>query len=579
MKKALVIFIALAMVCSVFADEPAAEVKIADFTGDATLTFGIKFDEKTDKGNETVRTGFKNETSAKLKLNLLNKGEKSTTGDGVWGELVIKTKGGTLTGGKPAKFDLEAEVDTAVLHMGPVYMGIKSGDFEYGEDFWYPNALNYKDKDDGTLVRKPAAELGYDQGLVLGYAHKMFKVEGSVRTKKDTVNKALAVVSGALPSEAGKKYYALSIDGIFVEKTGNGTKKVQELFENMHVVPTYYEKAGKETFWTNKYALGLYGEVTPIKDLRIGVGGAYVLGDLTKDAGFGQNPIPQNEDNAKDFTLFAGADYRMNIGEAFLIQPTVTYTLYRNYQWKTYDEGEYDGNTVSMLNAGFRFGFAKSKSASSNSLLYDFFGNNALYTDTRVDKDNGDKELLPGISVVASFDFRENSKEKAMDRNLPLMVTFYFGEIVKGLNVAALFGANVAKDASKVPGNGYAPPANKMYYDSIIAARGLQAGVAASYDIKVGDMTIVPAAGMLWTSGTLKGTNSSKIVANQFKVEAKVDVKGLIKNTTLGLFWDAAVYGNAKSDEVKVGNTTVLQKASYYETKHGLVGIKAKIAF
>ena len=51
MKKALVIFLALAMVCSVFAAEPAAEVSIAEFKGDASVAFGFDLD--------TLKTGFK----------------------------------------------------------------------------------------------------------------------------------------------------------------------------------------------------------------------------------------------------------------------------------------------------------------------------------------------------------------------------------------------------------------------------------------------------------------------------------------------------------------------------------------
>lgn len=81
MKKALVFFITLAMIGSVFADEPAAETKVAEFKGNASVMFGA------DLNNGG--TGFKNETSGSLKFNLMNGGDRSTTGDGVWGELKI----------------------------------------------------------------------------------------------------------------------------------------------------------------------------------------------------------------------------------------------------------------------------------------------------------------------------------------------------------------------------------------------------------------------------------------------------------------------------------------------------------
>ena len=88
MKKALSVFLMLALVGSVFAAEPVADVNIAEFKGDASVQWGVDLD--------SGKTGFKNSASVTLKLNLLNEGSKSTTGDGVWGELVIKTKGDTF---------------------------------------------------------------------------------------------------------------------------------------------------------------------------------------------------------------------------------------------------------------------------------------------------------------------------------------------------------------------------------------------------------------------------------------------------------------------------------------------------
>ncbi|MGI5174274.1 autotransporter outer membrane beta-barrel domain-containing protein [Treponema sp. OMZ 840] len=509
MKKALVIFLALAMVCSVFAAEPAAEVKVAEFKGSAAVTFGINLD--------TVKTGFKNETDGSLKLNFMNGGEKSTTGSGIWGELKIKIVGLqasvtvddnfalTMQKDNDNASDIRVEIDTAKIHFGPVYMGIKSGNLSYGGSFWYPHALNYKDSND-KYNRTPSdkfettgTNVAYDQGIVVGYANDKFKVEGSLRSNK--------------------------------EKDG----------------------AGKPIYWTNKYAMGVYGEATPIKDLRAGAGFAYVLGNISLNTPI--SDAQKDADRAGDFSLFAGVDYRFNFNDDFFIQPTLTYTLTNDYNWVA------STSAVSMnaLSTGVRLGFAKSKSSSDNSVLYDFFGNKLVYETKQNDK--GDDTLLPGVSVYTSFDLKKN----AMKTNLPLMVTAYSGEIVNGLKAAALFYANLGKDASKVPS------VLGIDYTTLIAAKGLQAGLAASYDIKVNDITVVPVAGFLWTHGSAKVDKDNVINADEFAIEAKVIVKGLIDNTTLTLFWDDAAFGVAKAKILGTSGSTK------YTTK-GLVGLKAKIA-
>lgn len=588
MKKALVFFITLAMIGSVFAAEPAAEVKVAEFKGNASVMFGADLN--------TGGTGFKNETSGSLKFNLMNGGDRSTTGDGVWGELKLTIDALQIRAknnknfainekkGNDAESDIRVEIDTAKIHFGPMYMGIQSGDFDYGGDFWYPNALNYKDSKD-ALTRKPAAELGYDQGLVFGYEKAgLFKVEAAMRSQKETSKKFDKVESfvagenekapeGGAWTGSSAQWDAMTNNtavATYVAKDGALTKGT-----------TYYKRVMKDdktNYWTNKYALGAYGEVTPIKDLRVGVGAGYALGDLGQPA-----KAVQDKDNKGDITFFAGADYRYNLNEDFFIQPSVTYTMYADWVWNAVKEkGEYAKNLkTNMLNTGVRFGFAKSTSSTGNSLLYSFFGQKSLAYETSTN-DKGDDTLLPGVSLFASFDLTD----KAMETQLPIMLTAYSGEIVKGLKAYALVKANVAKDASEVTKQKDNPAANKWaqgldrkMYDKMIAAKGLQVGLAASYDVALGDMTIVPAAGALWTHGSLKGEDKSGITADQLKAKINVDVKGLIQNTTLSVFWESAAFGKGTQKAFKhpvLGNQ---EKVSVYETNNGLLGIKAKISF
>ena len=124
MKKALVILMALSMVFAAFADEPAVKNEIAEFTGSASVTWGVDLDAK--------KTGFQNDASANLKFTLISSGDKSTTGDGVWGELKIKY-------GDAEEFDggawgaKTAAVDFAKIHLNDmIAIGITAGDNLYG---------------------------------------------------------------------------------------------------------------------------------------------------------------------------------------------------------------------------------------------------------------------------------------------------------------------------------------------------------------------------------------------------------------------------------------------------------------
>ena len=83
MKKALAILLVVAMAFGAFADDPAANISLADFNGSATINYTYDLDSE--------KFGLGNETAANLKFNLFNGGSKATSGDGVWGELAIGT--------------------------------------------------------------------------------------------------------------------------------------------------------------------------------------------------------------------------------------------------------------------------------------------------------------------------------------------------------------------------------------------------------------------------------------------------------------------------------------------------------
>ena len=135
MKKALAILLALSMVFAAFADEPATNYSVAEFSGSAEFGYKVDLDD--------AKNGMFNDASAKLKINLLNGGDKSTAAaDGVWGELKISIETpdalenpGALTIGK------SASVSTAKIHF-------VEGDLDVALDMLKPNLKI--DGDDGA---------------------------------------------------------------------------------------------------------------------------------------------------------------------------------------------------------------------------------------------------------------------------------------------------------------------------------------------------------------------------------------------------------------------------------------------
>ena len=158
MKKALVVLLALALVGGAFADAPVANLDVAEFTGSATVTWGVDLDDDN-------ATGFKNETDASFKVNIVDGGEAATSSDNaVWGEIVVKTDGLSIEQG-----DIEngtASIDKAVLHLGPVYMGIMADGTQVGA-FDAPEAVRQQNGiGDVGPNRIPGVVLGADFGVV-----------------------------------------------------------------------------------------------------------------------------------------------------------------------------------------------------------------------------------------------------------------------------------------------------------------------------------------------------------------------------------------------------------------------------
>ncbi len=204
MKKALVVFLALALVAGVFADEPIAEASVATFGGNASVTWGVDLDAGT--------TGFKNAASADLKVTLVKSGDKATAGEGVWGEIKIKTDGLQINNAVIEKGT--ASVDVAKLHLGPVYIGIKEGDTQVG-GYAAPRALDY---DEHNIAEVAAVGTSKTDGIVIGYsAGDIFSIDVDFRSTEQYTNDygvAAEITSKPISGLEVKAGYSVAFTGM-----------------------------------------------------------------------------------------------------------------------------------------------------------------------------------------------------------------------------------------------------------------------------------------------------------------------------------------------------------------------------
>ena len=214
MKKALVVLLALAVVASGFA-QPVADVNVAEFSGNASVTWGVDL----DKDNAT---GFKNETEAKVVVNIFDAAEQSTEGDGIWAELVIKTDALKIVNkGKKAGFDVGDDgirIDTAKLHFNDLYVGIKADGTKVGE-FHLPRALNFK-----KIMTVPGVGPDRKPGIVAGYDSDLFKVAVDLRNAGQyNDDYAIRAVAKVTPIENLDTYVGFS----YAFEKATGAKKNQ----------------------------------------------------------------------------------------------------------------------------------------------------------------------------------------------------------------------------------------------------------------------------------------------------------------------------------------------------------------
>ena len=584
MKKALSVFLMAAMAFGAFADEPVADVNVAEFSGNAKVEWGVDLDSGT--------TGFQNSTDVTLKLNLLNGGSKITTGDGVWGELVIKTDGDTFVGwnntakkesankGMTGALNLGVKVDTAKIHFGPAYVGIKSGDTQTGK-LKMDGAIRSADSDNATTLGA-VGPADYTQGIVAGYDSDMFKLDLDLRSKpatsKKTVNQ-LGWITKVTGENGVEKTGATPIaedDVVTLNNgktiTGKDAKVVGQKVENVVNKPTVVPLPEDDAtyYYTDNYAFALEGEFKGVENLSVKAGVSY---NFAKNYQANKTDGDKTSNGNLWHTLgySASAGYKLALNDTFFVRPQLGFAGATEFGTQNIMGADFEGNSTTMdMAAGVLFGWGDIGQDKNAGVYF-------------LDKDDA-KKVTPGVALVAEIPLpttmsgeNNGTKTKVTDTGTTLawiQPSLYTGEIIPGLTAAAYADIQIAqKGKTKTTSDGTTTETETAKPD---AAMAFAFGV--KYALNVEEMTITPQFGLRFVNdeyaanrkNTVFDSTNYKLGDNSgddyLNVKLGVDVAGLVDNTTFSVVWTSENLNN-KTDT-----------ANANDPKFGTLNFGAKIA-
>jgi len=597
MKKIVALGAAAALVGGLFAAEPASNPSVVSFTGNASVEWGVDLD--------AGKTGFKNDTWTELKLKLFDAGDKATSGDGVWAELVLKVDGDsdvgpngykdgawlgansadtyTKNGGKAAY------IDVAKLHFNNIYVGIKSGDTQTGE-LGFTTAVHSEDPYfHPALWLKNVGPADFSQGIVAGY-------------EDDNMN--IAVDFRSLSN--GQYTNAYAVAGEFKIKDSNSFAEglAVGLGASYNLSKKYYTDSK-----TNS-------KVTENEGYKYTLPYSIELPDFNGD-GKSEGTIQEVEyDNLLGYSASVG--YKFKIDDKYWLKPQVGLT---GVLATANDDDAKEKSTANLntVAAGFIFAWGDTAAYGSTGGVY-FFGDDA-------------RGFTPGVSVMAYVPLAATvntvgdgwTSKTTLHDSLKAMIvpSFYSGNIVENLSAAVyseigLFEYKDAADRFKFDGSQTAQTAE--FYNITADGKNTTALALAAglkYDIKADDITIspkasvryantcyvenkatidryVPASGnslfktgddQLGIQDRVADANSERnglYAGDFFNLEAGVDVAGLINNTTFSCHYKSANLlnkTNYSSETIDgVPNTNYSEKGMY-NVKLGTFNVGCKISF
>ena len=526
MKKALVLLLALSMVFGAFADEPVANVNVSEFSGEASVTWGVDLDES--------RTGFKNDAKVTLKLNLIDGGDKSSTGEGVWGEIKIKTDGDTFdkvegndvafgTVNLPAK----VKVDVAKLHFGDnAYIGIKSGDTQVGE-YKLDTAVAAEKTKNGNV-----GDGDYKNGIVAGYGNDMFSVDVDFRSADIKLYKPVAarqaiVLAKSKADDDGKITYTL----------GDGTSHKTEANYNIGQVITIPAGSKVENSqYSNMYSFAIDGSLKAVENLTL-------KGGYSAD-------FANKQDELLETGFYVASDYKLGLNDTFYLKPQVGYVqAFSKNEYKVGDTSVSEKETAGKLVAALLFGWGDKADKKPGVYFLD---------------NDDDKKVIPGFSVAMekALVYKSTEEEgsdkyemKGTKSPMTLKVSFFSGEIVENLTAAAYYETAVGASDYKETQNGtdITPDNSKTEVNPGFAfAAGLK------YKLAVGEGSITPQFGIAMLGGYYEAPSQIAFVGDKYKgeilnLQAGVEFGGYVENTTFSIDYASKNLKDGTKDAATAG--------------------------
>jgi len=317
MKKIVSIVAAVAMASAMFAGEPAINTAVTEFTGSASVTWGINLD--------TEKTGFDNSSSASLKVNFVDGGDKATADDSaVWGEIKIKTDGMKAENG--ALGNAAAAVDYAKLHIGPAWVQITGAGTKVGG---FEPVLATSSTDGAKWGAVGAVGTAASKGVELGYAmDKMFSVkldfcsEPGVAGSKKTGSKVVAKFLDSDEADAaGKANDALLTDSKDPTVFSDATLTTPATAGDPAGV-YYYEVEKTEAtpaagIYSDQYAAAFKVTFDMVENLVVEAG-------ISKNITVGKKYW---EYSSLDWQYFGKAEYKFALNDKFYLKPQAGATL------------------------------------------------------------------------------------------------------------------------------------------------------------------------------------------------------------------------------------------------------------
>ena len=589
MKKIVTLAAIAALGCGlVFADEPVANVNIAEFTGNATAEWGVDLDAQ--------KTGFKNTETLKFKINLFDAGDKSTSSDDdIWAELVLKAGNtgswrhhltdvdwATQTNSADAvekdaaengKYDIN--VDTAKFHIFNFFVGIQAGDTQTGE-YKFDGAIRANGHWDGSV--KWLTNVGpndYVPGISAGYDDSNLNITADFRSYK---NDNQYTDSYAVAAEASLKDSNELVGGLFVD------------------LGVSYNFNG--SYWTNAGGTGTKKEITYTAE---GVYDKSFLSAVKTQAHLDSLTF----NNAHVLGGSANAGYKLSIDDKFFVKPAVGYTT--EHVWSYTPESDFYYNK-SRLVGGILLGWGDA--IDDNAGLY--------YLDH-----DGTKQVRPGVSVIVDVPMLSQMSATAYTNTNDERVTlkggnavlavivpsFYTkGDLVEGLKAGVYSEIAILNSEQKKSGILSDDATGEETEGTIIAGAAdkndtVAFGIAAalSYDIKADSVTVTPQAGIRFAnaayfdneindysplskstkmfnagygemglqSAETEGDRAGLLSGGYLNLKLGVNVNGLINNTDFYVNWASANLLN---------NTKYADDATMFNVKAGIITVGAKIS-